>query len=261
MLTTDSLSRTQELELLTDVLGDATRRGIFLHVTEADHPLTAAEVGEAFGIHRTVARGHLERLVESGLLKSDSLRRPEGGRPPKVYSRSSLRLDLSLPARQYEFLSELLLESLDRFGPAAGMVLREVGLEYGRRLAALTREDTPDALLEPLRRAGGGAQVRGSDEEFEVVVGNCLYRELSTRRPELVCTLDRAIIEGLLNSGPHRYRLEEARRRDEQDDTCTLRFVARPAETCADAAPTVRAAVSPVDGTAGASTETTGGNT
>ena len=71
---------------LADVFGDPTRRGIYRHLRDASEPLSASEVAEVFGVHRTVARAHLEKLAELGLVESGTRRRAGGGRPAKTYA-------------------------------------------------------------------------------------------------------------------------------------------------------------------------------
>lgn len=212
------------LGLLADALGDPTRRAIFQYVAESKAPLTAGDVGEYFGVHRTVARAHLERLVETDLLESGTQHTSEGGRPPKVYSRSERRLDLQLPARQYELLADLLLESLESFGEAAEMMAEKVGFAFGEKLGAAYHEEAADPL-QPLIDAGAEVVTEANTERVDVTVQNCLFREIATRRPRLVCTLDRAIIRGMLSVTGKMYSLGPALKRTDEEDACRLTFV------------------------------------
>lgn len=214
-----------QLDLLADALGDPTRRGIFKYVAEADQPVTAADVGATFGVHRTVARAHLEKLTDTGLLVTDFLHKPEGGRPPKVYSRSDKRLDLQEPVRQYQVLSELLLHTLERFGDAAELIVRDIGADFGRQLAASVAEDADLAgRLAPLADAGAELRYEIDGDTIEVQKGNCLFREVATRRPRLVCLLDQAIVTGLLSGGEQPYELVDSERRTASHDMCTMVF-------------------------------------
>jgi len=226
---TDYLTMTADaqLDLLADALGDPTRRAIFKYVAEAETPVTAADVGATFGVHRTVARAHLEKLLETGLLVTDFLHKPEGGRPPKVYSRSETRLDLQEPVRQYQVLAELLLHTLERFGDAGEVLVREIGHDFGRQLAASTDgADDPTERLAPLTRAGADMRVEVDGDRVTVHTGNCLFREVATRRPRLVCLLDQAIVTGLLSSVERPYVLSTSQRRGEGHDVCSLVFEA-----------------------------------
>lgn len=216
-----------ELDRLADSLGDPTRRAIFLLVRESPHSLTASDVAETIGIHRTVARGHLERLVEAGLLSSSHVHRPEGGRPPKVYTRSERRLNVQLPARQYELLADLLLETLEKFGDAAELMARDVGYAFGEQLAATTAGDSLEERLQPLYRAGAALEATKDGEKVHMRLSDCLFREISGRRPRLVCALDRALMEGLLSTADTRYVLGDVERRCAAHDVCHLTYVSQ----------------------------------
>ena len=52
------------LATLGGALGDATRFAMFEHVMTSSDPVSAGETAAVFGLHRTVARSHLEKLAE-----------------------------------------------------------------------------------------------------------------------------------------------------------------------------------------------------
>jgi predicted ArsR family transcriptional regulator len=159
------------------------------------------------------------------LLEGSHVHSGEVGRPPKVYRRSERRLDLQLPARQYELLAELLLETLDRFGDAAEYMAREVGRSFGARLAESTGARSLDERLGVLRRAGSRIEALREDDALRLCLKDCLFREVSGKGPRLVCTLDRALIEGLLSHGGAPHELAEVRRRCPDDDVCRLTYM------------------------------------
>ncbi|RPI30085.1 MAG: hypothetical protein EHM52_03890, partial [Actinomycetota bacterium] len=113
-VTVQSDTSARSLGKLADAFSDPTRRAILHHVLEAETPVSAGEVGDVFGVHRTVARAHLEKLVETGLLETATRRRATGGRPAKTYTSSGERLEVMLPPRRYEPLARLLLDVVDR---------------------------------------------------------------------------------------------------------------------------------------------------
>jgi predicted ArsR family transcriptional regulator len=209
-----------ELDLLADALGDPTRRAVFKYVADTSEPVTAGDVGITFGIHRTVARAHLEKLVETGLLSAEFRHRPEGGRPPKVYRRSERRLDLQLPARQYELLAELLVSVLERFGEAAELMVKDVGFEFGRHWADAGGNGSPQDCLAPLAEAGAEISTSEPDGELCISRRNCLFREVASRRPRLICLLDQAITDGLLSRADRPPTLREWTRRSDREPAC-----------------------------------------
>ena len=122
---------------LADVFGDPTRRGIYRHLRGVSEPLTASEVAEVFGLHRTVARAHLEKLAELGLVESGTRRRAGGGRPAKTYVLTGERLEVMLPPRRYERLSRFLLRLIDSAVEPA--VAADAAFDLGRAFGAADR--------------------------------------------------------------------------------------------------------------------------
>ena len=95
-------SEARVLASLGDAFGDPTRRALYRLVVQADEPLSAGEAATMVGVHRTVARAHLQRLTELDLLRVRVRRGPKGGRPAKVYVVASEPIVAALPSRRYE---------------------------------------------------------------------------------------------------------------------------------------------------------------
>jgi predicted ArsR family transcriptional regulator len=198
---------------LADVFGDPTRRGIYRHLRAASDPLSASEVAEVFGVHRTVARAHLEKLAELGLVESGTRRRAGGGRPAKTYVLSGERLEVMLPPRRYERLSRFLLrliESTIEPGVAA-----EAAFDLGRAFGAETAADIAGDDVQPPVKLSPRAVVTWMDEAgysvslddgakgvVAVEVHNCVYSELAEEFPDIVCPFDRGTVCGMLGVEP-----------------------------------------------------------
>jgi predicted ArsR family transcriptional regulator len=200
----------RHLGKLADVFGDPTRRGIYRHLRTAGDPLSAGEVGAVFGLHRTVARAHLEKLRDLGLVECGTRRRAGGGRPAKTYVVTGERLEIMLPPRRYERLARLLLELVDSsLEPAAAAVTAgALGRAYGADVAlSLTGAGaeqparlSPEAVIGWMDEAGYGVSL---DEDappgaVAVKVSNCVYRELAVEYPGIVCRFDCGLVCGLL---------------------------------------------------------------
>ena len=194
---------------LADVFGDPTRRGVYRHLREAAGPVTATEVSEAFGLHRTVARAHLERLCELGLVESGTRRRAGGGRPAKTYVLTGERLEVMLPPRRYELLSRTLLrlieESMERDAAAAAAF--SLGRTFGEETAVEIAGDNvqppvalaPKAVLAWMDDAGYGVTLsNGTPGKVVLEVHNCVYKELAEESPDIVCRFDRGTVCGML---------------------------------------------------------------
>ncbi|HET6476627.1 MAG TPA: helix-turn-helix domain-containing protein [Thermoleophilia bacterium] len=194
---------------LADVFGDPTRRSIYRHLRGCESPQSATEVADVFGLHRTVARAHLEKLGELDLVVTSTRRRAGGGRPAKTYQVADSRLEVMLPPRRYERLARLLLRLVDdalepEVAVAAAAAL---GRDYGEQTAEELAGDTvqspvrlsPRAVLEWLDYSGYRATLAsGGDGETVIEVHNCVYAELAAEHSGVVCAFDRNMMCGML---------------------------------------------------------------
>jgi predicted ArsR family transcriptional regulator len=198
-----------QLGKLADVFGDPTRRRIYRHLREAPDPLSAGEVGGVFGLHRTVARSHLEKLKELGLVECGTRRRAGGGRPAKTYALTGERLEIMLPPRRYERLARLLLRLVESSlePAAAAAAATSLGHAYGADTAlGLAGADatapvglSPQAVIGWMDAAGYGVSLdEGTPGVVAVTVSNCIYRELAEEYPDLVCRFDCGMVCGML---------------------------------------------------------------
>ena len=100
---------------LTSSLGDPTRRAIYIAVRESVEPMTTSKVAALFDIHPNVARAHLDLMVESGFLMTETRRRDKG-RPAKVYftwegeAQALEEAGVDVPERKQEERNELEVE-------------------------------------------------------------------------------------------------------------------------------------------------------
>ena len=129
---------TSAVSAITGAFGDPTRRRIYLLAHESADGVTASEVAEAFGLHANVARHHLDKLAAGGYLEVHTGRHTgAAGRPSKRYLATAQAVSIDQPVRRDELILSLLgraLELLPR--EAAEAMAEEVGIEYGRAMAA-----------------------------------------------------------------------------------------------------------------------------
>jgi predicted ArsR family transcriptional regulator len=198
-------------EPLTDIdrtisaLQDPTRRRILLDFYMHQPEWTVAEVAQAVGIHRTVAHGHLERLVALGYLLSGQ-RRGTSGKPAKLYRLAGRHIDLSYPVRRFARLSALLAEGL-RGTPDGIRTAHEAGRRYG---ASLVTEpaDSPGSVLGEMAPLGAEYRLVGNDE---VLAGNCIFRQACEGNEDVVCELHAGILEGAFQRAGLQLRIEPFR--------------------------------------------------
>jgi predicted ArsR family transcriptional regulator len=175
-------------------LGDPVRRRLYDYVVAQDHEVGRAEAADAAGVQRTLAAFHLDRLAEAGLLDV-VFRRPPGrggpgaGRPAKLYRRSAADHAVSLPPRDYGTPAALLAEVVDTLG--AEGELEKVARRHGRSAAAAAQGDVEEVLA-----LQGYAPYR----DGEVIrLRNCPFHAVARDFPPLVCGMNLALIEGLLD--------------------------------------------------------------
>jgi predicted ArsR family transcriptional regulator len=215
------LSPEQTLDI-TGTLGDPTRYGIYRTIVDAaGEPLTVAEVAEEFSLHPNVARMHLQKLVDVGLVTTDTRRSQGGGRPARIYMLSNRVASLQFPPRDYQLLAALALKVVggltDDEPSALDQIGEELGREEGRR--ALKRDGLDPAhhdlsiLLDSLTRTAVGLGLyprieQRTDGSVDFEIRNCVFRELSAAHPELVCRLHTAMLQGLVEEYVAAFRLE-----------------------------------------------------
>lgn len=178
---------------LVTALSSPVRGRLYSCVADASEPLTREQAAKATDISRALAAYHLDMLVRLGLLEAE-YRRQGRGRPLKVYRRAATEFTLGAPPRDYRRLAAILAEAVEP-GRAAGPA-RRAGVEArtGANVAAELR-----ALgYEPVETEPGVLRLR-----------NCPFDAVAKRCTEIVCGVNLAFLEGLLE-GRARTRLVPA---------------------------------------------------
>ncbi|MBB2942300.1 putative ArsR family transcriptional regulator [Actinoplanes lutulentus] len=184
-------------------LSDSVRRNAYRIVSEAKpDPVGRDEVAEALGVGRTLAAFHLDKLVAAGLLDASYARLsgrtgPGAGRPAKLYHLAAAEHAVSVPPRAYRGAAELLAEALERVG--AEETLNEVARAHGRGLRSA---DVVTRLTE-----------QGYEPDFSgetAIFRNCPFHRLAEHFPPLVCGMNLALINGLLEGSEWSARMDAA---------------------------------------------------
>ena len=184
------------------VLDDPVRRRLYDYVTAQAHDVSRSEAAQAVGVQRTLAAFHLDRLAEAGLVEVTFRRAagrsgPGAGRPAKLYRRSAAEHQVSVPPRDYRSAAELLAEVVDVTGaePELQRSARSRGAAAGRA-ARRQAPHVPDADLVVGALSAQGYQPY--QEEAEVRLRNCPFHVLASKYPPLICGMNLALLEGLL---------------------------------------------------------------
>jgi predicted ArsR family transcriptional regulator len=194
-------------------LTEGLRRRLYDYARASRRPVSRDEAASAMGISRKLAAFHLDKLVEVGLLRFNfDTSSATRGRPPKVYVTSDVGVEVSIPARRYQLLAEILVEAVvveDQHGSAriasaraahergvaaAGLIpdrMRRGGRIGAERALTLASEVLSGCGFEPYRVDQGCVRLR-----------NCPFHPLAGRMPEVVCELNHAFTSGVLAGLP-----------------------------------------------------------
>jgi predicted ArsR family transcriptional regulator len=184
------------------VLDDPVRRRLYDYVAMQPHGVSRSEAAAAAGIQRTLAAFHLDRLAEAGLVDV-AFRRPEGragpgaGRPAKLYQRATAEHQVSVPPRDYQGAAELLAEVVDITGaePELQRSARSRGAAAGRAARWQAPAQPPGDLVAGALTAQGYQPYR---DGADIRLHNCPFHVLASRYPPLICGMNLALLEGLL---------------------------------------------------------------
>ncbi|HEY3368366.1 MAG TPA: helix-turn-helix domain-containing protein [Symbiobacteriaceae bacterium] len=199
------------------VLSDPTRYHIYQHVLTSPRAVGVSDVAEQFGLHPNVARMHLGKLVDIGLLTSEAEKKLKGGRPGYAYKPSGSAVSLTVPARDFQLLADLLVQSLVLTGDGGKDAIEQIGRTFGRRLGReaaqvspepeagkdpeVVREELVQACAHALERLGIATYVtRQADGAINLVLKTCGFQEVATAHPEQICHLCKAMLEGITQS-------------------------------------------------------------
>ena len=194
------------------LLADGLRRRMYRFIRETGRPVTREEVAAATKVSRKLAAFHLDRMVAAGLLKPSYARPPErggpgAGRSSKYYEPSAVELQVSLPERHYDLVGSLLVEAVEQqhanepIEDATLRVARERGLEVGRaerRKRGLSAPGSEKTLkvAERLLTENGYEPYRPTPKS--VGLRNCPFHSLAQQSPDLVCSMNRSLLEGVV---------------------------------------------------------------
>jgi predicted ArsR family transcriptional regulator len=170
------------------------------------------EAAAAVGISRKLAAFHLDKLIKKRLLVAHYARPPGrsgpgAGRSAKYYEPAEEQIYVSIPPRQYDLVGAILVDAImsAEDGPSPREAATEIAFEKGRSLGAevrtksrLRRAGSERALSVAERVLGENGYEPYHDESGAIRLRNCPFHDLSRRSPELVCGLNRALVDGLL---------------------------------------------------------------
>ena len=191
------------------LLAEPARRALYEHVLSSTDAVSREQAAEALSMPPHSVKFHLDKLVAAGLLEVEYRRLtgrsgPGAGRPAKLYRRSDREVALSVPPRRYDLAGQVLAEAVDRAAredvPVATLVQR-VARDVGRELGTASVPSLED-VGDDLARTAEVLEQHGYQPrtvEREMCLTNCPFDRLVADHTELVCGLNLALVEGVLD--------------------------------------------------------------
>jgi predicted ArsR family transcriptional regulator len=184
-------------------LADDTRYRLYRYIGLAGRPVSVREMSRRLSLHPNTLRPHLRRLEEAGLVSREIRKTAAVGRPQTLYT---VRVAEPEEGRDYRLLAEMLcgivrgkraLEQAQVLARQWGAyMVAQGGPKPGVRLPA--RRNLA-VLQEAMARAGFEPRFRReAGDGIEVTMRQCPFRDLADDYRDLVCTLHRGLVEGML---------------------------------------------------------------
>lgn len=192
------------------LLDEPVRRALYEWVVAQGRPVGRDEVAAAVNVTRSLAAFHLDRLAEAGLL-SISYRRlsgrtgPGAGRPAKLYARGEREMRVSLPERRYDVAASIMADALEAMtGQLPPDALRAAAHHVGEDVGTAARMAAGPRPSRARRRQGllealGGRGYEPREIDGEIRFGNCPFHALVANHRDLVCGMNLALAEGVLD--------------------------------------------------------------
>lgn len=204
-------------------LGDPIRRRLYEFVAQQGESVSRDMAAAGVEIARHVAKFHLDKLEEEGLLETE-YRRPSGkkgpgaGRPTKYYRRSSREISVSLPERHYDLAARVLAQAItmsQKSNTPIALALEKSAITFGQLMAqevhtklqgGTDKVDVANAISEVLDDHGYEPRM----EEERLVLANCPFHSLATEYTALICGINHNLMSALINDLPRSYRADLA---------------------------------------------------
>lgn len=183
-------------------LADDTRFRLYRYLRLTDRPVSVREMSRRLSLHPNTLRPHLRRLEEAGLVAHQVGKTAAVGRPQTLYRAVEPPGD---EARDFRLLAEMLCgmvrtrREVERASGLArewgGYLAAQGGPKPGVRLPA--RQNLA-RLQDAMARAGFDPRFRRAGSSVEITLRDCPFRELTEDHRDLVCSLHRGLVEGML---------------------------------------------------------------
>jgi len=192
-------------------LGEPVRQTLYRYIVERDEPVSREQAAAGVGVAHHVAKFHLDKLEEDGLLEAE-FRRPAGrtgpgaGRPAKFYRRAARDIAVSLPERHYELPGRMMAEAITASTATAEPVsatLRAAATSAGELIGQRANrcagsragsDELAAAVCDALESEGYEPRITFD----RITLSNCPFAELAKDFTGLVCGMNLHLMRGLI---------------------------------------------------------------
>jgi len=164
-------------------------------------PLSVEEIAKKLDLQAITIRHHLQALMEAGIVECHEERSGTAGRPRAYYNVAKTAPSTSFPKRQYQILSESLINSMIKeFGVSrTKALLKKIGTSMGEAAVRMLESEhnikswSPkdyEAYLvrEYLEEEGAEPEMlEATNNKVVYRLHNCLFQELSIKLPDIMC--------------------------------------------------------------------------
>jgi predicted ArsR family transcriptional regulator len=194
-------------------LAEPVRQTLYRFVVERSQPVSREQAASGVGVAHHVAKFHLDKLEEDGLLEVE-YRRPAGrtgpgaGRPAKFYRRAAREIAVSLPERRYELPGRLMAEAITAStasGEPVAATLRAAAHATGERMGeqAAQLAGCRAGADELVTAVCGVLEAEGYEPRAtfdRITLSNCPFHGLAKDYTGLVCGMNLHLMRGLVDS-------------------------------------------------------------
>jgi predicted ArsR family transcriptional regulator len=178
---------------IASTLADPTRHGIYEYIYTRKRKLNVQEIATAFSIHPNVARMHLNKLEDVGVITSESQMKKGSGRPGKIYSTSKEEVTLQLFSSNNALFTNILLETLESLGEAGIEAFIGTGKKKGSELTEKVTSGI-DSFIQGLDSQPLNADIFEMEDGITLRVFNCPFGKQAHCSP-MVCKMHNEMLK------------------------------------------------------------------
>ncbi|KGR78462.1 helix-turn-helix transcriptional regulator [Ureibacillus manganicus] len=195
-----------------NILADETRYQIYQYVLRNQKPFTVQEIAEQFNIHPNVARLHLTKLCEIGIVQAEFVKSGKGGRPGRVYNATEQGINISFPKRDPEKLLSWTLSYISQIGDSAIESIKSISYEDGynemssllnktKLKNSLTFEEKIDLLSEAANQVGYIPSIIEKDGVKQIILSiyNCPFMNQLHGNAHVICACHESFLKGQID--------------------------------------------------------------